>query len=275
MLDRQLGFLRRHYEVLRPTDFERRLRGAAGRHVMITFDDGYRDLYELAHPVLQAHGVCAAMFLCSGLMDGVASAWWDEIGWMLRHSRLRELPPGPWSTSSLPLAADTVEETIEHVTRAYWELAPPAAAAFLEQLASASAAGRRPSSGEDWLTWDMARELKAAGHLIGAHTRTHPVLSRLPRDQQSQEIRSSLDRIEESLGERPSWFAYPVGTRQAFDRTTMEAARESGVELAFSNYGGRVHTDAFAELDVRRVSAESRRQISMLSATLTVPQVFA
>jgi peptidoglycan/xylan/chitin deacetylase (PgdA/CDA1 family) len=275
MLDRQLRLLKRHFDVIPPAQLGEDLLSAHGRHVLVTFDDGYRDLYELAHPVLLANDVRALMFLCTGFIDGHAHAWWDEIAWMLRRTRLPQLPPGPWAAEPLPLGGSELERAIEAVTRAYWGLEPDRAGVFLEQLASAARTRRRTTSTKDWITWEMAREMQAAGHEIGAHTETHPILSTLPRAGQLREIATSLDRLAAELGERPRCLAYPVGTRQAFDASTLAATREAGVELAFSNYGGRVTPATFAPLDVRRVSTEKLRSEALFSATLNLPQVLA
>jgi peptidoglycan/xylan/chitin deacetylase (PgdA/CDA1 family) len=274
-LDRHLQLLKRHFDVVAPDQLDEHLLATGGRHVIVTFDDGYRDLYELAHPVLQANNVRALMFLCTGFIDGHASAWWDEIGWMLRHTPLSQLPPGPWSRRPLPLIGANVEFAIDLLTRAYWELEPPQASEFLSLLASVTSSGRRPTNTEDWITWDMAWKLKAAGHEIGAHTESHPVLSRLPRAQQLEEIVASRDRIEAVLGDCPRWLAYPVGAKEAFDTTTLEVAREAGVELAFSNYGGRVTKASFKALDIQRVPVESMRTFDLFSATMALPQVLA
>lgn len=277
-LHSQLQFLKRWFQILEPQE----LLGpeplsTRGRRVMVTFDDGYRDLYDVAYPVLQANRVRATMFLCSGLIDGLASAWWDEIAWMLRHSPLSELPPGPWSAASLALDDAGIEHAIDVATRKYWELPPAAAAELLEELGSVTGAGRRPASAAsaDWITWDMAREMKAAGHQIGAHTVTHPILARLQRTQQREEIAGSADRIEAELGERPRWLAYPVGVTGTFNEDSRIAADDAGIELAFSNYGGRVTHSNFLALDVRRVSAETLRTPTLFSATLSVPPLFA
>jgi peptidoglycan/xylan/chitin deacetylase (PgdA/CDA1 family) len=282
-LHRQLRFLRRHFEIIDPEQLLRpELLAARGRRVLVSFDDGYRDLYEAAYPVLQANGVRATMFLCSGFIDGLASAWWDEIAWMLRQSAFRcgelpVLPPGPWSTQALALDDAGIERAIDVVTRRYWELAPDTAAEMLEELGSVTGAGRRPSAAisADWITWEMAREMRQAGHQIGAHTVTHPILARLSHERQREEIAASADRIEIELGERPRWLAYPVGVQNAFDEGSRIAAAEAGIELAFSNYGGRVTRSNFLAHDVRRVSAETLRTQTLFSATLALPSLFA
>ncbi len=276
-LNDQLCLLQRNFEILDPRQLASERLSRRGRRVLVTFDDGYRDLYEVAQPVLEANSVRATMFLCTGFIDGVASAWWDEIAWMLNRSAVAILPPGRWSTEPLALHPDSLQHAIDVVTRAYWRLSPGAAASVLDELAAASGAGRRPAdaAASDWITWEMARELRDAGHQIGAHTVTHPILARLPRECQLEEIAGSADRIEAQLGERPRWLAYPVGVRGAFDEHSRAAAAEAGIEMAFSNYGGRVTSSGFQALDVRRVSVETLSSPALFSATLGLPQLFA
>lgn len=274
-LDRQLQLIKRHFDLLDPHRLTPELLARRGRSVIVTFDDGYRDLYEVAKPVLEANGVRAVMFLCSGFIDGQATAWWDEIAWMLRRSTGDELPPGPWSDSPLPLPGDDLPKAIDTVTGAYWTLEDGAGAPFLERLGKATGAGRRPPARDDFVTWDMARGLNAAGHLVGCHTVTHPILSRLTPARQREEIVRSRDRIEAELGERPKLFAYPVGTRDAINESARQSARDAGIEIAFSNYRGHVTARNFAALDVRRIPAEILRAPSIFSATLALPQVFA
>ena len=281
-LDRQLRFLTRSCEVLDPGELDAirshpPLLSRRGRRVLITFDDGYRDLYEAAHPLLRRHGVRAAIFLCSGFLDRVADAWWDEVAWILRRSALAALPPGPWWKSTLPLDQAHHEHSIKVVTMRCWELPPDAISALLEELGEVTGVGRRPAqdSAPDWIDWEMARELSRAGHTIGAHTLHHPILARLPQERQRQEIAGSIERIEAELGARPRWFAYPVGVPGVFDQHSRAAAAEAGVELAFSNYGGLLTPASFAALDLRRLSVETLRTPALFAAAATVPALFA
>lgn len=72
------------------------------------------------------------------------------------------------------------------------------------------------------LSWDHARELRDAGFEIGAHSMTHPDLTRLPAEQVEAEMKGSRAIIEDRLGSRVSSFAYPFGRH---DRRTREIAR--------------------------------------------------
>jgi peptidoglycan/xylan/chitin deacetylase (PgdA/CDA1 family) len=276
-LDAQLRFLARDCEVIDPDELTPELLRWRGRRVLVTFDDGYRDLYEVAHPVLQANRVRAAMFLCSGFIDGLATAWWDEVAWILRHSAAPTLAPGSWSPRPLALEPASIEHAIDIVTRRCWKLSPQEISQLLDELGAASGVGRRPEAdgAADWISWEMARALGAAGHEIGAHTVHHPILARLPQQRQREEIAGSAQRIEAELGRRPRWFAYPVGVPGVFDEHSRAAAAEAGIELAFSNYGGRVTSESYEALDVPRISAETLRTPALFAATVTLPALFA
>ena len=65
--------------------------------------------------------------------------------------------------------------------------------------------------GREMLAWDEIRELSRAGIAIGAHSLTHPDLSRLPADRLETEVCRSRAIIEEHLGAAVPGFAYPYG----------------------------------------------------------------
>jgi peptidoglycan/xylan/chitin deacetylase (PgdA/CDA1 family) len=100
-----------------------------------------------------------------------------------------------------------------------------AATVFLTvgEKAPASPADRLPSlHGRSMLAWHEIREMHRWGISFGAHTLTHPDLTRLPGDQVESEIRDSKAIIEDALGAAVPCFAYPYGHH---DRRTREIVR--------------------------------------------------
>jgi peptidoglycan/xylan/chitin deacetylase (PgdA/CDA1 family) len=280
-LDRQLATLARHAEVIAPAEVGEAMRASRGRRVLITFDDGYRDNFEIAFPLLRTHGLSATFFLASGFIDDPHAAWWDEIAWMVRHS---SAPPGSWPQSPIGEGAREVgalpseeSELIAELIAEYKRLPDSETDALLERIAQASGAGRCPPSASSalWMTWAMAREMLAAGMSIGGHTVTHPLLARLTRDRQRQEIRSCAERLVQELGIEMRWFAYPVGSPDTFTAETEELLREAGVELAFSFYGGFARPAHWREMDVPRNHVGPGLDEPLLHATLLAPQLFA
>ena len=81
-LDEQLDILGRRFCVV---GFSEVLDMAAGKRecsdsAVITFDDGYRDNYENAAPILEKHGMQACFFLTTNLVDGLSAEEGDGAG---------------------------------------------------------------------------------------------------------------------------------------------------------------------------------------------------
>jgi peptidoglycan/xylan/chitin deacetylase (PgdA/CDA1 family) len=261
--DAQLAFLARHADVIGPPDLQDALGARRGRHVLLTFDDGYRDNHDIAYPLLRRHGLRATFFLATGFLDRPRPAWWDELAWMVRHATR---PPG--------VAA---ERTIRGLTERYKRLPGSATAAFLDEVAERTGAGRCPperAAGE-WMTWDMARELRDGGMWIGGHTVEHPVLAALSIEDQAAEIDGCARRLREELDEPMRWFSYPVGARAAFTRATGTLLTSRGVRACFSFYGGHQPAGRWSPIDVPRVHVGPRCDERMLRAMLAFPWIFA
>jgi peptidoglycan/xylan/chitin deacetylase (PgdA/CDA1 family) len=75
-----------------------------------------------------------------------------------------------------------------------------------------TAEARLPSSpGRLMLNWGQIREMQRYGIAFGAHTLTHPNLTRLAPDLAEAEIRTSQAVIADALGVAVPTFAYPFG----------------------------------------------------------------
>lgn len=275
--DRQIAFLKSAFDVISPGDISAMRRRGDGRALLITFDDGYRDNYELAFPVLARHGVPATFFLCTGFLDRGGLAWWDEIAWMIRNAASDEIPVNAWFDQRLPLRdAAEREAAIQAVLKLHQQLPSERTHAFLTSLGQSTGTGRCNDNVENlWMTWDMAREMRDAGMTIGAHTDTHPVLARLPVPEQEREIVTSRDRIAAELGEAPKAFAYPVGAHGSYDGSTKRVLQSAEFNYGFNFLGGRQPFAPFDPYDVRRAHVGHRMSLPMLQAMVTLPAVFA
>jgi peptidoglycan/xylan/chitin deacetylase (PgdA/CDA1 family) len=275
-LDEQLRFLRRSFTIVSPGARMFEQARDHRRSIAITFDDGYRDNYELAFPVLREHGVGACFFLATGFLDRPRLAWWDEIAWIVRTSSRRELPSDGWLPEPLRLGEDDRERQVRALLAAHKALPVDRADEFVDWLGAAAGTGRAGAGlGEEtWMTWDMAREMQAGGMVFGAHTVTHPVLSRCSPARQTAEIHGSLDRVREELAAPVSLFSYPDGQRDSFDGVTRACLRARDVELAFSFYGGRQPKPP-DPLDVRRIGVGHEAGRALFRARTTLPRLFA
>ncbi|MDN0198716.1 polysaccharide deacetylase family protein [Streptomyces sp. S.PNR 29] len=74
---------------------------------------------------------------------------------------------------------------------------------------------------------DLLTRMADEGHVVGNHTWSHPLLTRLTRRQIRHQMERTSDVIEDAYGDRPQWFRAPYG---AWNRTVFQLGAELGME---------------------------------------------
>tara|TARA_R110002095_G_scaffold147182_1_gene127243 strand:+ start:25898 stop:26896 length:999 start_codon:yes stop_codon:yes gene_type:complete len=274
--DQQVRFLSLNFDLVRIHDLDDLWNRNKGRYVLITFDDGYRDNYEWAFPILKAYNSPATFFLTTGFLDQRKVAWWDEISWMVRSATQSSLPENSWTGDAISLKADNCDQSIKTLLSVFKKLSGDKTEAFLNFLAKKTGAGRCPQEIADqaWMNWDMVREMNEAGMDIGGHTVNHPILANHPEEQQRFEIEHCKQRIEAEINNSISAFSYPVGGKDCFDQRTRDCLKQSGYRWGFSYYGGYSQLDTHDNWDIPRIAVESEEPATLFRAAVSLPQVF-
>jgi peptidoglycan/xylan/chitin deacetylase (PgdA/CDA1 family) len=275
--DAQMAVLQRDCDVIGLADLEQALGNRRGRSVMITFDDGYLDNYTRAFKILRDHGLTATFFVTTGFLDRRLVPWWDEIAWMVRNSRVDHLPASEWSETPISTSLAHWESAIARLLKIYKGLKSSQTERFLNYLAEELQSGRCPVDvGRDlWMTWDMAREMQAAGMTLGGHSVTHPVLSSLSPDEQDYEVGESRRRLVAELGSSIEAFSYPVGGGKSFNEITKQAVRRHGFRWGFTYLGGYLQPGDFDPFALRRTAIETDIDLPLFRSMIALPQLFA
>jgi peptidoglycan/xylan/chitin deacetylase (PgdA/CDA1 family) len=218
-LDMHLGILRRHFEIVHLEDWAREVANARPVPRMacaLTFDDGWRDNFEYAFPILRAHDVPATVYLLPDLVGTRYSFWPNRLARLLGDRRNNERRAGwpEWlqrelaevAASALPLSMAQIDRLIDHCKSRYTD------SELLNLLADVSAA-TGTGAGRDLMSWDEIRQMAASGKIrFGSHTRRHTRLdTRAPAELLEDEIRGSRGLIEQQLQATVSSFCYPNG----------------------------------------------------------------
>jgi peptidoglycan/xylan/chitin deacetylase (PgdA/CDA1 family) len=91
---------------------------------------------------------------------------------------------------------------------------------------------RRPTNiafpQETTLSTAELQEIASAGHVVGAHTHTHPVLTEISYEAACEEIRICRDELGALLPRPPVHFAYPYGMRRHFSGALRNYCRSAG-----------------------------------------------
>lgn len=99
---------------------------------------------------------------------------------------------------------------------------------------------------------DLLARMADEGHVVGNHTWSHPLLTRLRRSRIRSEMERTSDVVERAYGERPEWFRAPYG---AWNRAAFQLGAELGMEpmawtvdtLDWTTPGTRTIVDRVAE----------------------------
>ncbi len=271
--DRQVAFLKQNFDVIGLNDLDQALTQPRGQFVMLTFDDGYRDNFELAFPILKSHGVPATFFIATGFLDRPRMPVWDELAWMLRTTSVKSLAANEWLPTSVCLA----DQPFRRLLAVYKSLGTELTEMYLDFLADTLGTGRCPESlaSDQWMTWDMLREMQAGGMSFGGHTVNHPILSNATADQQDWEVGECQRRLIDELGHPIEAFSYPNGKRGDFNEFTRTALRSHGYRWAFSYSGGHCQPGHRDHFDLPRTAVETDIDLSLFRAKATLPQLFA
>jgi peptidoglycan/xylan/chitin deacetylase (PgdA/CDA1 family) len=239
----RMAHIARHYHVLTVEDLAARLheRRVPRNSLAITFDDGYRDNLTHAAPILSRLGLPATIFLVTGLIDTPRAMWVDRLALAFKSASVRqiELPDGRIVTLS------TVKERLAglYAARAHLKKVPDEIrSASLERLIeSLRPTPERPK--RLMLSWDEVAALRGLGFAIGAHTVTHPIMSRLTPSQVREEVYGSKAAIEKAMGAPVRAFAYPNGLADDYNEAVTRVVREAGFTCAVTTKRGLNDTD--------------------------------
>jgi peptidoglycan/xylan/chitin deacetylase (PgdA/CDA1 family) len=234
---------------------------------VVTFDDGYGDNLHNAKPLLERYDVSATVFVTSGYVTSREEFWWDrldkiflqpwnlprmldidingtsyhwDLGPLSHYDEATHRQHRGWNVlrTDDPTPRHNIYRTLQQVLR---PLENSERQKLLSDLSRWSGIDQTARSMHTALTEKEVLRLADGGLVeVGAHTVSHPVLSRLPENEQAAEILQSKAHLEEILAAPVTSFAYPYGGRSHYTGDTVAAVRKAGFKRACSNFSGFV-----------------------------------
>lgn len=234
-------------------DMDRGLQIGEGLRFAFTFDDGYRDNYENAFPLLCRHGVPATIYLSVDHVNGKRSFWYERLASTIQNSRAEQLDMGPESIGSYQLRDHNDRQAALVALNRRLKCYDDGTREQFVELIAQRLKTIGPCGITPMLTWDMIKEMAAANITFGSHTLSHPILSRETIERVRAELLGSKKVLEGVLGGRIIAFAYPNGTREDFNAEVAAEVRKAGYQHACTTIAGvnGCNTDPF---ELRRIN---------------------
>ena len=265
-----------------PEWMRRRESGSSRPSMLLTFDDGFAGVREVAFPILAERGLVATVFVLT--RDGASITpehllHFEELELAFRHTTEAAFD-ATWAGLDV-MALDTVPNRVSALRRfkSTFKGRPDAERAAataraievlgvnLPELARTEAKALRYRK----LSAAQIRELLEAGWTIGGHTRTHPVLARVDDNQLTDEIDGNARDLARAFSLTDVPFAYPFGGPDHVDARAITAVRQAGFACAFTTIPGqntagtdsfRLHRYSVTELQMDRLQWSSRPSLT-------------
>ncbi len=217
----------------------------------VTFDDGFLNVSTTAFEILKSRSLPATIFLVTDLIGSNQPPWPDQL-YHLFHTT--DAPTVYFEKLEYRLTTPNLRAMAHRgIVEKLKKVSNDDRLCQMERLTADLGSYRIPRDSQlATLNWDDIQILRSSGLVdFGAHTASHPILSRCSLDVQAAEIRNSRNVLLERLGEAVL-FAYPNGTRCDFTLDTCSLVRQLGFHGAVTTEAG-LHPIAADPYTMRRI----------------------
>lgn len=247
IFERQMELLAQRFTPVSMDDVLHFLKGGKSlppRAVAVTFDDGYKDNFRFAAPVLNRYGVPGTFYVLVDSVDRSRAPWYCR----LRHAFLTSRNRTWHEQGAAPCDLTTPKDRFAAFTAAAGLCAKSDAATreqYIRDAESALDPQPFPAESDLMMNWDEARTLAKSGHIVGAHTMTHPNMAYVSAEDARRELADSKSKLEKELGRPVLHFSYPhPALRPQWNQTTLNLTIELGYSTAVTTTSGAVRAGA-------------------------------
>ncbi len=239
----QMDYLGKYFEILSLSEAVGRMaRGEIKRPAaVITFDDGYQNIFDVAFPVLCMKRIPATVFLATGFTDTNDTVWYGRINLALCKTRKTQFE---WEGSRFDLATPELKAKASAVLQEYlkkleYSKLMAALRRIVLELGDDPDASVETGSPFRMLDKKAIGEMAASGIIeFGAHTHRHAILSHLSEEERKNEIGQSIRAVHDLTGQPCKYFAYPNGRAGDYNCETIKDLRICGIQAAVTTISG-------------------------------------
>jgi peptidoglycan/xylan/chitin deacetylase (PgdA/CDA1 family) len=237
----QMELLAREYHPISLDELTTQLRTGGSLHrrsVVITFDDGYSDNYEVAMPILNELGVPATFYVTVDCVENRKLPWPSRLRWTLHKTSLAQWTDSrgkAWNLTDSAIREQAYSAACGECCRLSGKIQDEYVDRFERDLDAAAPSSLRSLM----MTFDQVKGLLRHGHVVGSHTMSHPNIVHVTEQEAHRELGESKQRLESRLGSPIKHFSYPCPALfPPWNEKTVEQCRASGYESAVTTHSG-------------------------------------
>jgi peptidoglycan/xylan/chitin deacetylase (PgdA/CDA1 family) len=236
---------------------------------MITFDDGYRDNFDIAYPILKKLNIPAMFFIPTYQLSERQVGWWDIVAYLIKNTTLSR-----FKFQQNDYHINDPKNLIKKFISEIKSIKSEEVENYISNLANALKLPLpdKELQSSELMTWDQVKILSDNGMAIGSHSHDHSILSKQDGKTLEKQLKKSVDILESVLGKEIKSIAYPVGGYDHFNSETKTVTKDIGFKLGFSYLTGINQWGEVDPFDVKRMRLQP--EWLNLDMALAFPSIF-
>jgi peptidoglycan/xylan/chitin deacetylase (PgdA/CDA1 family) len=202
---------------------------------LLTFDDGFREMYDVVAPILVEKGISATFFLTTAFIDNADMAHHNKVSLLIDHlDRSGEDAPANEIMLLLEgqgIVAEDVKTGLRAINYGRKHL--------VEEIAKLMGYdfGAYLKKFKPHLTSEQIRKLLAMGFSIGGHSVDHPAYADLRLEEQLSQTLESVGAVRSQFGLSYGAFAFPHGAAGVSRKFFAKAFATGELDVSFGTGG--------------------------------------
>lgn len=214
---------------------------------VITFDDGLKEQFELAWPILQKKGIPAILYVNSSPVESPSVTVTHKIhlirsvtapnrlievlSGLLKEKRIVLKLPDPALARSVYIYDTEDAARLKYFLN--YTLNNEQQKLIVNQCFSQLGFNEEQINKDLYMDKEMITKLAKAGSL-GSHGHSHRPLGLLEKEEALDDFTKSIDKLEEWTGSSIKTFSYPFGFFEACSKEVADLACKRGLKFAFT-----------------------------------------
>ena len=202
------------------------------KYICVTFDDGFRNNYTNALPILEKYKIPATFYISTGMIDTENIFWVDEIELLVENmdkdkvkNILSELLNYEFESQSKEFILQKSKSILKEINLCQRLEIVKQISSYREQFGWEIPEDYKPA------TWKQIKEINSNSlFTVGGHCVMHEVMSTMSNDELKFVINKSIQSLRKNLGSFSGHYAYPEGGHQHFSERDIQLLKENGVK---------------------------------------------
>tara|TARA_A100001015_G_C14874483_1_gene665734 strand:- start:171 stop:1100 length:930 start_codon:yes stop_codon:yes gene_type:complete len=203
-------------------------------YAAVTFDDGFKNNFSVAAPILSKHKIPAMFYITTGLIGTKKLFWVDKIENYVNKANVDNFKLR-LNINRISFKIGSLEQKIKSIKKikSYCKLiSREDKNRIINELKVATKykSASKISKNYEVLNWNELRHMsKNKLFSFGAHTVDHEILSYLNKSDMMHQITESVVFLGKKLNIEIKHFSYPEGQKRHYNKTIIKFLKEIGI----------------------------------------------